>query len=129
MLSADDNSWRDRVPAICQVMKDQRRPVAVVVRSKAFVSYPAEVDAQSDYPLTREDALSITLGVVQDKAVVSTTGMTSRELFELREGYRQGHDSDFLTVGSMGHCNRSRLGLLFGSQDSRFCALMETVLC
>ncbi len=112
VLSADDSSWRDRVLGICQAMKDQRRPVAVVVRSKAFVSCPAEVDAQKDYPLTREEALSIILEVVREKAVVvSTTGMTSREVFELREGYQQGHDSDFLTVGSMGHCNQIALGI------------------
>lgn len=111
-LSADDDSWRDRVLAICGAMREQRRPVAVVVRSKAFVTYPVEVDAQRDYPLTREDALSIILEVAEDKAVVvSTTGMASRELFELREAYQQGHDKDFLTVGSMGHCNQIALGI------------------
>jgi len=38
--------------------------------------------------------------------IISTTGKTSREIFELREKYGQDHDSDFLTVGSMG-CSAS----------------------
>ncbi len=34
--------------------------------------------------------------------LVSTTGVTSRELFEFREKQGQGHEKDFLTVGGMG---------------------------
>jgi phosphonopyruvate decarboxylase len=36
-------------------------------------------------------------------AIVSTTGYTSRELYEIREKLGHGHEKDFLTVGSMGH--------------------------
>lgn len=117
-LSADDGSWRDRIQAICRQMREQGRPVAIVVRAKAFAPCSTDVDAQRDYPLTREDALSIILEVVQDGAVVvSTTGMASRELFELREARRQGHDSDFLTVGSMGHSHQIALGIALRKSD------------
>ena len=37
--------------------------------------------------------------------VVSTTGKLSREIFELREKRSEGHERDFLTVGSMGHAS------------------------
>ena len=40
-----------------------------------------------------------------DDVFVSTTGKTSRELFEIREAIHQGHEKDFLTVGSMGHAS------------------------
>jgi phosphonopyruvate decarboxylase len=43
--------------------------------------------------------------------VVSTTGMLSRELFEIRKGAGQGHERDFLTVGSMGHASSIALGI------------------
>lgn len=53
---------------------------------------------------TREQALKSILGSVGAADVlVSTTGYTSRELFELRETLGQSHSADFLTVGSMGH--------------------------
>jgi len=43
--------------------------------------------------------------------VIGTTGMLSRELFELRENRGQGHEKDFLTVGSMGHASAIALGV------------------
>jgi phosphonopyruvate decarboxylase len=49
--------------------------------------------------------------------VVSTTGMTSRELFELRETRKEGHIMDFLTVGSMGHSSQIALGIALAKPD------------
>ncbi len=43
--------------------------------------------------------------------VVGTTGMLSRELFEYREAKGQGHEKDFLCVGSMGHASAIALGI------------------
>ncbi|SVD41810.1 uncharacterized protein METZ01_LOCUS394664, partial [marine metagenome] len=43
--------------------------------------------------------------------VVSTTGFTSRELFEYREVLGQDHKRDFLSIGGMGHSNQIALGI------------------
>ena len=43
--------------------------------------------------------------------VVGTTGMLSRELFELRMKRGDGHERDFLTVGGMGHASSIALGI------------------
>jgi phosphonopyruvate decarboxylase len=43
--------------------------------------------------------------------IVSTTGMISRELFEYRTAMHEGHERDFLTVGSMGHASQIALGV------------------
>lgn len=37
--------------------------------------------------------------------------MLSRELFEYRVAKGQGHEKDFLTVGSMGHASAIALGI------------------
>ena len=50
-------------------------------------------------------------------AIVSTTGMISRELFEYRTAMNQGHERDFLTVGSMGHASQIALGIAFAKQQ------------
>ena len=42
---------------------------------------------------------------------VTTTGKTSRELYEIRERFNQSHDRDFLTVGSMGCASSIGLGI------------------
>ena len=54
--------------------------------------------------------------------VISTTGKSSRELFEYREELDQGHANDFLTVGSMGHSSSIALGVALKNPDKKiFC--------
>ncbi len=50
---------------------------------------------------------------------VSTTGKTSRELFELREARKENHANDFLTVGSMGHSSSLALGISLAKHNRR----------
>jgi phosphonopyruvate decarboxylase len=67
---------------------------------------------------SREEALTALVAAVGDGPVlVSTTGMLSRELFELRE--RDGSDGsrDFLTVGGMGHASSIALGVALREPD------------
>ncbi len=51
--------------------------------------------------------------------MLSTTGMISRELFEYRAAMNQGHERDFLTVGSMGHASQIALGIALAQPDRR----------
>ena len=50
---------------------------------------------------------------------MSTTGMISRELFEYRAAMGQGHERDFLTVGSMGHASQIALGIALEQPERR----------
>ena len=91
-----------------KIAKEQKTPVALVVRKGMFEEIPP-LHAVSNQEMTREDALeeiSKLPGVL-----VSTTGFTSRELFEIRERRKEGHERDFLTVGSMGHSSMIALGI------------------
>ena len=68
--------------------------------------------------MKREEALEIILdNLSDDTIVVSTTGKTSREIFEIREKNNQSHEKDFLTVGSMGHCSSIALGIALVRPD------------
>ncbi len=74
--------------------------------------------------LIREEAISILVERIGDNdIVVSTTGKTSRELFEVRERYSQGHGRDFLTVGSMGHSSQIALGIALQKPNYRVICL------
>jgi phosphonopyruvate decarboxylase len=54
--------------------------------------------------------------------VVSTTGKTSREVFEYRKERGDGHQNDFLTVGSMGHTCQIALGIALEKRERNvFC--------
>ena len=94
-------------------------PYVLLVEKDTFEQYTGKKDPGSALTLpSREEAVAALLGVVADDAlIVSTTGMLSRELFELRE--RSGADgaSDFLTVGGMGHASAIALGVATAEPD------------
>lgn len=88
------------------------KQTAIIVRKNTFTSYKLEKKQPDNWQLTREEALSVILSNIPDNSIiVSTTGMLSRELFELREKLNKKHETDFLTVGSMGHATQIALGI------------------
>jgi phosphonopyruvate decarboxylase len=86
---------------------------AVLVRKGALSRVaPYSYQRHERRALTRERAVEIvTEALPAGAAVVSTTGKLSRELFEIRERRGEGHEADFLTVGSMGHSSMIGLGI------------------
>ena len=70
--------------------------------------------------MSREEAIQKVASSIEENAcIVSTTGMISRELFEARTAWNQGHERDFLTVGSMGHASQIALGIALQKPDRR----------
>ena len=94
-------------------------PVALLVRKNTFSSYKSEASSPKLSKLKREDVLRSLLKLAKpNDLVVSTTGKTSREVFELR---LERHESqrDFLTVGGMGHTSSIALGVALGNPSKR----------
>ena len=95
-------------------------PVAILVRKGTFDSFSLKQENNEEPELTREEALEQILPFIpKDAVIVSTTGMLSRELFELRDKYQQSHQTDFLTVGSMGHTSQIALGIALAKPDKQ----------
>ena len=93
-------------------------PVALLVKKGTFDSY-AMTKYTSDQQLEREDAIICIADEVEDNAaIVCTTGMPSRELFEHRARTGGRHETDFLCVGGMGHASKIALGIAM-SKPSR----------
>ncbi len=86
------------------------KQVAFVIRKGALTDAPA-VEYRNGHAMLREQIIWHIARVSGDDPVVSTTGKASRELFEIREHLGQGHERDFLTVGSMGHASSIALGI------------------
>lgn len=72
---------------------------------------------RNENKLLREEIIRAVLTALPDSIFVSTTGKASRELFEIREQNGQGHDRDFLTVGSMGHSSSIALEIALNKPD------------
>ena len=106
-----------------QTIKDNK-PVAVLVSKNTFADYHADENDDEPVTLSRERAIELILNQIKpDSSVVSSTGMISRELYELRDHFKQNHDTDFLTVGSMGHCSQIALGIAVTNSNKRVICL------
>ena len=105
------------------IMNGTSCPVALVVKKGVFEKYKLQKNEKTAYELNREGAIKLVVDQLdKSDVVVSTTGKTSRELFEYREELGQGHGSDFLTVGSMGHAVQIALGVALARPERQvFC--------
>jgi phosphonopyruvate decarboxylase len=86
------------------------KSIAFVIR-KGALSYSEKAIYANNYKMTREEIIRHIAAVSGEDIIVSTTGKTSRELFEIREQNGQSHKYDFLTVGSLGHSSSIALGI------------------
>jgi len=101
-------------------MQAHQAPYALVVKRDLFDKYVNQSSVQAAYPLMRERAIELVISQLPTNSiVVSTTGMTSRELFEYRTTTRDSHAKDFLTVGSMGHASQIALGIALQKPEHR----------
>ena len=93
---------------------------ALVIEKDTFEDYKLQNVEVNDLTMTREEAIQTVAAALGEKdCIVSTTGMISRELFEYRAAMNQGHERDFLTVGSMGHASQIALGIALAQPDRR----------
>lgn len=94
--------------------KKNNEPVVLAVRKNTFSKH-ATLATKSSLAMSREQAIIAAASLVEnDAAIICTTGMASRELFEFRANTQSGHHRDFLTVGGMGHANQIALGVARG---------------
>jgi len=120
ILSDDQADAEQQVAEAFKVMNSQSCPYALLVKKGTFGKYSSnEVGMPSNY-VNREAAIEMILSKLDDKdVVVSTTGKSSREVFEIREKQGSGHSKDFLTVGGMGHASQIALGIAISKPDRK----------
>lgn len=122
ILSADFPKAEEQIRSLTTHAREQGTPVVLLVRKGTFRSYSYTPAASESGLLSREDALNMILDALSpEDRVVSTTGKTSREVYEYRDRNGHGHDRDFLTVGSMGHAVMIALGVSRFSSRSVYC--------
>lgn len=122
VLPEEDKAAIEAVKTILDDCQRLSKPHAIVIRKNTFGKYKLQKEAVNKYPLSREEALKIVAGnLPSDSIIISTTGKLSRELYEFREVQGQSHNSDFLTVGSMGHASSIALGIALETQKKVFC--------
>lgn len=106
-----DGDWKRQVSEAVRHMTEKGEVYALVIEKDTFEPYVLHGSCPS-FEMSREEAIHAVAGSLgKTDAIVSTTGMISRELFEFRAARGEGHEKDFLTVGSMGHASQIALGI------------------
>jgi len=130
VLSKEEDKAEKQIAKAVKAMKETGEVFALVIEKDTFDTYKLQNVEQNDYPLSREEAIQTVAAAMGEKdVVVSTTGMISRELFEYRAAKGQGHERDFLTVGSMGHASQIALGIALAQSSNQAIKQSRRVWC
>ncbi len=119
VLSKEEDKAAKQIEKAASALLDNE-VFALVIEKDTFDEYKLQNVNANDLTMTREEAIQTVASALSSKdVIVSTTGMISRELFEARAAWGQGHERDFLTVGSMGHASQIALGIALEKTDRR----------
>lgn len=120
VINSSTKNIKDIIAKSYSVIEKNNCPYALIISEGTFKEYILKEDIVTGYPLVRENAIKIILdNLSAEDVIVSTTGKTSREVFEYRKNNNQGHQNDFLTVGSMGHCSQIALGIALNKRNKQ----------
>ena len=120
VLSKDETEAAMQISQAVERMTTTKEAYALVIEKDTFDGYTLQNVVDNDLSLAREEAIHTVAAALGEKdVIVSTTGMISRELFEYRVSKSEGHERDFLTVGSMGHASQIALGIALEKTDRR----------
>ena len=117
VLNKEEDKAEKQIAKAIKALKN-KEVFALVIEKGTFDDYTLQNVEKNDLSLSREEAIQMAAASLGDKdCIVSTTGMISRELFEYRTAVLQGHERDFLTVGSMGHASQIALGIAMAQPE------------
>lgn len=120
VLSKEEDKAEAQIKNAIAYMLATKQCYALVIEKDTFDAYTLQNVEKNDLTMSREEAIQTVAAALGEKdAIVSTTGMISRELFEYRTAMNEGHERDFLTVGSMGHASQIALGIALAQPERR----------
>jgi len=119
VLSKEEDKAAKQIEKAAKALAN-KEVFALVIEKDTFEDYKLQNVEENDLTMSREEAIQTVAAALGEKdCIVSTTGMISRELFEYRAAMNQGHERDFLTVGSMGHASQIALGIALAQPERR----------
>lgn len=120
ILPKDEEGAAKQIKIAVDFMKANNECYALVIEKDTFDTYKLQSVEVNELAMSREETIQKVASNIEDNAcIVSTTGMISRELFEARTAWSQGHERDFLTVGAMGHASQIALGIALQKPERR----------
>ena len=112
-----------KIKSLISYSKYKKRPVAILVRNNVLhlKNFSKKIIQAKKY-LSREIVINELLNKIKKNTrLISTTGYTSRELFQIRKNKKYKNGKDFYMVGGMGHASMTSLGYSLSSKNQVIC--------
>lgn len=114
----DDTKIEKQTKWAVRTAKEINGAVAIIGKKGVFSGEKKENLVDNYYPMSREEAIETILDILpKDTIYAATTGRATRELYFLREKRNEGHQYDFLNVGSMGHASSVAQGIALSDKS------------
>ena len=119
------NNFKDlkKIKNLINYSKYKKRPVAILVKNNILsLKSVFKNNIKSKKSLTRAIVINKLLNKVKKNTrIISTTGYTSRELFQIRKDKKYKNGKDFYMIGGMGHSSMTALGYSLSSKNQVIC--------
>ena len=119
------NNIRDlkKIKNLINYSRLKKKPVAFLIKKNILIlKKKFKKNSKQENYLTREKVINELLNKIKKKTrIISTTGFTSRELFQIRNNKKYQNGKDFYMVGGMGHAAMIALGYSLSSNNPVIC--------
>ncbi|MFX0017335.1 MAG: phosphonopyruvate decarboxylase [Promethearchaeota archaeon] len=120
ILESNIKSIKEELNKAIKYFNKNCGPYAFIIRRNLFEKYDLRVKQDIEHILSREEVINLIMNNLgEDEIVVSTTGYTSRELFEYRESRKKNHFKSFYNIGSMGCASSIGLSIALEKPHTR----------
>jgi phosphonopyruvate decarboxylase len=111
-----------KISNLINFSKKKKVPVALLCKPGILLGTNIKNHKNNEnFPRREEIILKILNNVNNNDKIISTTGYTSRELFQLRKTNKKNKGKDFYMVGGMGHACMVALGVSLKSKNNVIC--------
>ena len=118
----NNNSDLKNINQLINYAKVNSVPVCILIKPKTLKSNKKEKKILNNHKLIREIFLINLMNKIGKKdRLITTTGYTSREMFQIRKEHNLKKGKDFYMVGGMGHSSMVALGCSINSKQKIIC--------
>jgi len=113
----------DKMNTLIKYSKTKKVPVAILIKNKILTdeNFKTQYKKNQKY-ISRELFFENFLNVIPKKSyLISNTGYTSRELYQIKKNKNIHVGKDFYMVGGMGHASSLSLGVSLNTNIQTFC--------
>ena len=121
IISGDISELENTLKEAKEYMKKNNKPYAIIIRKNIFERL-VDKKEENNKPSREEAIKTILKNLDGNEIIVSTTGKTSRELYENRINENE-RSHDFYNIGAMGCAQSIALGIALNKKDKKIFVL------